>query len=578
MKYIIMVMFLISCSTNEISKWNSPFNFRSLAGNDDHGEIEQGPRVNLLIENQKAAQARYEIWNNPNSSYIYFSTFEFEEDEIGLSQIKWAVDAAKAGKVVDIVIDPEGHGLSDETILYMVKNGVNVYEFSPGFSLKGIKNRYKNNVAKHGRLRAFFKAIGRQKNNRMHDKMLLSDIVTEETDQYLGTSDNIGVVQVGGRNALASHYGINTRRAESTVTTQVMKDGKLTEVSEQVSNQRLEVEREYMIHDPDYYQKAKMYIKDQLESRYTERVNISRLEARLERSNKKRAGLGKKWRAIIAQDMLVENRDFKEYANDMGNWIKTYNNGTESAREQLADRFIQIFQNHEAKLAKLIDEEKLSPTFFADNLKYILQDPIDKKLKASAKKASLGTMSGAEFMQDVLDSIEINAHFIEEGSKAKTFSSRINQLMGPYIYTADGKFQFIKNKFNLLKKKAFQWFGFKMHIEKYDMMEKITAEADSYLQSFFIDGSKETNWLRQAYAVDSVKLYTDTVDDKLFKKKVMEALVDVAGSATGDIFYNSQYGSPTPEIMNAFENFLKSNSAAYRLSQQEINKPGVGID
>ncbi len=584
MKYFILLFVIFSCSTHDLQKWNSLENFRMISqeniANDELDNIddEMGPRVNALIDNQQALQARHDMWTNPNANFIYFSTYEFAEDEVGLAQIKWAVDAAKNGKQVNIVIDSTGHSLSDEIILYMVENGVNVHEWSPGFSLRGIKNRYRNNYPLYGPF-AIFVALFKQTSYRMHDKIFYSDAISDDSVKLLGDDEFAGQLVLGGRNSVSSHFGLNLQTIRNTVTDTVNENGNIVEKSIITENVKREIEHEVLVHSPTAQRQAKAYIDDLLESRYTERLTVQALRKRLQKSRKKRTALGTKWKIRYAEEALKHDEEFQKFSVDIFKLLKKYEHGSNKARTQLAEELAEIFNRHSSLLAGLIKDEKLSASFFADNFKHFIPKEFHRNLKRQVKELSKGKITPDDFMEEVKLTIAANKEYLQVVFASKTLSPKFQQLIGPYKYVYDGSLPKLNGIIQgVWSKFKTSWFGIDMDIEKYENIESILKKNMDYLTRTFVNPNSKINWVRRAIPVDSVDFIHDTVDDRYMKKKVMNVAWDIISSSSGEIYFNSQYGSPPPEAMNAFDNFLKKNSVAYRLAQQELNKPGVGVN
>ena len=217
--------------------------------------------VNELIDNRKAAQARHDLISNPNAERVFISTFEFEPDLVGLKNIKDMVDAAQRGVQVDLVLDPAGHRLPDEILLYMVEKGVNVHLFSPTFSWTGIMERYKRlEKTWRGKLPfiSFITAAWRQATYRMHDKIAINWL-----------PDDTGKVILGGRNMRDSHYGLDMRQVRASRSEGFGADKKFETI-----NPAFEYEHEVLIKNQELHTDVDTYVNDFLESSFTQRFDV----------------------------------------------------------------------------------------------------------------------------------------------------------------------------------------------------------------------------------------------------------------------------------------------------------------
>ena len=515
---------------------------------------EEGPKVNALITNSDAMRARYDLWHNPNAERFYFSTFEFEEDIVGFSQIKWAVERAREGKVVDLVLDAQGHKLSDEVILYMIENGVNVHVFSPTFSWEGFKSRL-SRQANQWSLRSRINSLYRQATYRMHDKILMNFVPSEDTN---------GEVILGGRNARESHYGIDTQRIETV----------RTEQGQQIlnSNQRLEYEHEVMVHDEGMHREVTTYVDDFVESDFTERVDATALRKRLANTREYQKKHGPNWRGKLVADKLKENDKFFQYAGEMNRWLHRMarkQNGLDLSSEKLSKDLVKIISRHEKALAEMIEEGLFNPR----ELNKILQDVYGKEPAGviegiiSSYRNGKNGVSAADVMEAFKEITEKEQKVIEKKISEGTLDMvKLKKLMGPVGPDDRGFFS------KLSQGTVNTIYGMGMDLGKFDNLENVLKESDEIFQEYMTGGSRD--WRAIAIEVDSVKFLHDTVDNVNFRKKSMDEFYKMISNCRGDCVWNSQYGSLTEEAQNAIENVVKQNSAIYRFVNKEYKRIG----
>jgi hypothetical protein len=538
---LVLVISYASLNTKEIS--------RKIASGDDPA------LVNALIENRDAMKARKDVWMNPNARRIFLSTFEFEEDTIGMSQVKFAIEQAQKGKTVDIVLDAAGHKLSDETILHMIENGVNVHVFSPMFSWKGFKSR-------HGRLRKTWRgnipmitsstAAWRQTSYRMHDKILIN---------FDPTQDIGGQVILGGRNARDSHYGIDQRVMKGT-----RKEGFGKEKTFAVANPAFEYEHEVLIHNKGLHEEVATYVDDFLESSDTERVDAKTLRLKMKKSRAHAKKNGDSWKTKLAADKVSFDDDFRAFTRDMKQWNNSYIRAVESGSENqdfLAKKIINIFTHHQSSLTRLIDEKLINPKV----IDRILKPLYGKVASQIVRTSDYQKAPAADIAEQLKLLLSEQPEVIAKNIKVRALKvETLDKLLGPMAPDNAG----ILTKSGRGLKNSFLGTGF--NFEKLDNIDKILNQAIVNYNEF--GNHKNINWVAQATEVDSVQFLHDTIDDNTFRKKSMDELYDMISNCRKECVWNSQYGSLTPEAQNAIENVIKKNSSIYRFVQSELRAPG----
>ena len=536
---------------------------------------EPGPRATPLIDNKDALQARHDVWNNPNAKYFFMSTFEFEEDSVGMAQVEWAVKRAKEKKVVHLVLDAAGHKLSQETIYYMVSNGVNVHIWSPMFSFRGMKNRYRLNRTGNGRIKAALKAAFKQASFRMHDKILMNDAVDPKNAKLLGSSSNIGDLILGGRNARESHYGID----DASYVRQFA-DGSVK------MNPQFEYEHEVMAYSDKAHREATAYTNNLLNSRFTERVNPAKMRKQFEWAKKMRNSIGQNWRAVLIEQRLKNEKGFIGFSSDLSRWIEQYQASkggeiSDDAAKAMAQSLEDILQKHSNSLTSLIRRGKLSPKYLATNFEQILDPESAERLRLAATQFDIdqttGTLikkgdgSAEDFFKTVLlGEVNVSKLHTEKLIKFGEFDAvEFKRLQGPF----DGARRFSRTLAGLYSK----LFGIKFNLASWEGVGNRVKLAEQKLKSSGLV-SEVTNWIDKSIPVDDIKFVHDTVDNDLMTKRVMNAAWDFIASSEGQVTFNSQYGTPTPHSFNAMDDFLAVNSAAYRLAHSELDRGGVGVD
>ncbi len=542
LKYFLLLL-LVSCSGPNNQERNP-------------ASEEEPPRVNPLIDNREAMIARSDVWNNPDATRIFLSTFEFEEDIIGLSQIKWAVEQAQAGKIVDIVLDDAGHKLSDEVLLYMVESGVNLHVFSPMWSWRGFKARLSRQQGVLP-ITSRIKAIWRQLTYRMHDKILINFVAGEPTG---------GQVILGGRNARDSHYGIDMRAFKSTR----KEGGKIVEFA----NQALEYEHEVMVHSRLLHQQVETYVNDFLESSFTERLNVKKLRERLVNSRAYAKKNGPNWQTKIAEDKAKYNDDFRSFSRDIKAWLTSYGyyfDGKNTDSSGLAKKLLSVFENNEKSLTALIKENAVNIKEIDRILAPIYGEGTSGTIRAMVGNfQNAGSVSASDISNAFTSLIKEGQKTIAHNIEVKSLSvDHFAQLLGPAgadnagILTKIGRG--IRNT----------TYGIGFDFVKYDSLKKYMNEAYSFFQEY---QARSKNWKAAAIEVDSVNFLHDTVDDLAFRKKSMDELYKFISNCREECVWNSQYGSLTEEAQNAIDNVIKKNSAIYRFVQNEYHRAGGGLD
>ncbi len=543
MKYFVffLLFFLISYSIP------NKYRLRYIAGS--RGE---NPKINPLIDNRIAMKARNDVWNNPEVERIYLSTYEFEEDTIGLSQVKWAVEQAKKGKTVDIVLDDAGHKLSNEVLLYMTDNGVNVHTFSPMWSWRGFKGRL-SRQQKNFKLTARIQSIWRQLTYRMHDKILINFVPGESTG---------GEVILGGRNARDSHYGIDTRIIRS-----VRKEkGKKIDVT----NGAFEYEHEVMVHDKNLHQEVQTYVDDFLESNFTERINTKKLREKMQKSREYAKKHGESWRTKLASDKMNYDDDFRAFAKDMKQWISSYSFYYENKTQNpsaLAQKLANVFSDHSGYLAKMIRYGSL-------DIKELdrLMHPLYGESASEVMRKMYGDFLHGQGRIKAIEIADALVTLTREGQKTIADNIRTKNLTPNHLNGFLGPFASKKLREKIKQSFKNFFFGIGFDYEKYDQMEKILSRAEENFREF--QSTAPQKWKNVAQEVDSVRFLHDTVDDIAFRKKSMDELYKMISNCRKNCVWNSQYGSLTIEAQNAIENVVKQNSVIYRFVQSEFRKPG----
>ena len=509
------------------------------------------PRVNPLISNPISMRARHDVWNNPNAQRIFFSTYEFEEDIIGLSQVKWAINMAKKGVIVDVVLDSAGHRLSPETILHMTENGVHVHLFGPYLSLKGIKARFRRQ--RGIKLWARLTSIWRQVTYRMHDKILINFLPEEETR---------GEVILGGRNARNSHYGLDPRIMRS----QRKEQGKKIPIA----NPAFEYEHEVMVHDRKLHQSVTTYLHDFLESDFTERVDSKKLRSRLEKAQKLSQAM-RNQKSPLAQEFMKYDKSFFAFAQDMHRWTGEYNayylSKNNSLPMELGRKFTQIISTHASSLGEMMDNGILSghklnsilTPIYGEGSAEVFKRIYEDFLYNSNTKIKINDIS--ELLTTLVKSVQTDIVYTlrQKSIKPQYFS----EFLGPLA--EKGKMQ----KFTSGIKGIFQQNSF--DVDKYKNLDKILNRAEKEFKKNQSLGPHR--WKSDSIEVDSVRFLHDTVDSLIFTKKSMHGFYEMLSACRENCVWNSQYGSLTAEAENAIENIIKKNSAIYRFVQYELHRP-----
>ncbi len=238
--FVFIIVFCSSCNLDFTSKSKSSYRELSscelgeycdikydveLEGKIILGDVPESDvhKIYPLISNKEAIKARYDVWHNNSASTFYFSTYEWHEDKVGLSQAKWAVERAREGKKVYVVVDSVGHSLSPELLLYMKENGVKVMVYRPARISKILKRNIK------------------QLNYRMHDKILWNNASDTKSNEVLKTKYSNGEMILGGRNSTDAMYGLDNRGPDF-----------------------LEIEHEAYVRSPSSHREAKRYINNLL--------------------------------------------------------------------------------------------------------------------------------------------------------------------------------------------------------------------------------------------------------------------------------------------------------------------------
>ena len=180
--FLLILVFLVGCSVANISRY--------IAGDS------KPSKAYFLDTGEKSLQARLDLIRDPEVTHINFSTFVFEKkDEVGIAHLKAFIDAARAGKRVNILFDGmnlEGFGstpITKEVIHLLQQAGVNVYIYRNTKTLRHMPLKYK----------------------RMHDKLMM--FKKKGKPEYLIT---------GGRNTKNRYFQfdepeINNREYETLV-------------------------------------------------------------------------------------------------------------------------------------------------------------------------------------------------------------------------------------------------------------------------------------------------------------------------------------------------------------------------
>jgi phosphatidylserine/phosphatidylglycerophosphate/cardiolipin synthase-like enzyme len=509
--------------------------------------------VNELIDNAIAMRARRDVYESPNINRVFHSTYILNEDTIGYTQIKLAIDQAKRGIKVDMLLDDAGHGLSDETLLYLAENKVNVHLFSPKFSWEGFKSRLQETKKTSLPFIAYVTALWRQVTHRMHDKILIN---------FDKTNTDGGYVIVGGRNGNNSHYGLETK---------IETANSLSPSGKQLTTlvPTFEFEHEVLIHNKNFHKAVTRYVGKILNSKFTEPLDVEKLRKKKIFATKMLARMRGTWREKVLikgpynYDKLIVVRD------ELEQWIKHYQYSaslSDPDYPQLAKDLSDIFNNHEKSIAMLIDEGLLNPRFLNKILEPIYGKQISEIIKtASSNGLETSSAKGAKLA-------DMFSYLLEKNIKSIAQNLKIKALKSKHISMSLISLKKLKISTTAKLRKIFNSFIQRSNfdLEKYGNMKKILS---FYEKKYKIhEYKKPINWKSTAHEVDKVSFLHDRIDGNRLKKKSMTDFYEEISKCRGDCIWNSQYGSLTENALEAIDTVVRKNSAIYRFTKLHFNE------
>ena len=566
---------------------------QSIESDNIHDSSEISDRWAPLIDNNQALLARRNVWLNPEAKFIFFSTYEAEKNNLVLdAQIYWAVKRAREGVNVHIVLDDAGHNLGKERLLYLAENGVNLHIWSPMWSMRGYINRYKMNIKKrklgfyalsgewYSYLAGIFKAFYRQTTYRMHDKILYTDASSKEASDFFKSKDKSGEIILGGRNAVDSHYGLDTEYVRQESSIQVMYQKKPAEIKKKIYfNPKFEREHEVMLSSPKLFQQLKDYTLDLLESKFTERVSVKKLRKKYKKALELRSKYTENksklfWKNLYKKNLIKKDKRLSALSNSLDSWKDKYyktaseHTITQDETKAMSEDFISIFKIHKDNLLALMEEKRISPFSFTSSFSAILPKHALNSVKSMSRWYEDGFLTGSEFFESVLKTLSENKYFIVRRIDTDySLEDSLRGLKGPRGIRKTLMAKVIESILNL-----------DFDLEEYESLEKKLKQTAQTVEKTILPKSKYKKDLEfRNLLKGQVEFIHDTVDKDLMEKKIMNDIWKHVSQSRSDIVANSQYGTPTPRGFNAMDNFLKENSSAYRLIQEEFNKPMVGI-
>lgn len=573
-------LFAVSCAYNPARNPAQDAEVNELGQEIVDYEIKPNAMVKDLIDTNEALLARYHLWNNPTATEFFINAFEFEEDAIGIWHIQMAVERAKEGKAVHVVLDSLGHGISDEMKLYMIENGVNLYEYSPKLSIRGMTNRWRALHRDHNWFIATLKTpwvAFNQFNERSHEKTQWNNATSPEREAYFGTSEHVGDHHRGGRNLVSNHFNVNVGRAKE-----------FDQFGRLVSNPKAELEHDLWTISPEASKQQETHFRDYLSSGYVERVNRDKLLTKLNKARALKTTKGSSWASKYAEELLQNERRFEVFADDVNRWVESYAIAVDNIKANpnissaeidkkllgLTDKLGNVFDKHSANLANLLYYKKLDWKFLERSLKNVVPPEHLEELR-TISRSPLNTIDDYKTRVKALGSFLKDPQFeVHTALASKKFSiAKFQALRGPF-----------NSNMTFSKKLAHAWAlvsGASFDVAKYDGLEARIARNKKWMEDNLIGkptshAEAEKKWWKKMIAAE-VQTGQDHLDDGYKRKKVMTKMADIVANAKGVVVWNSQYGTPTSEIFDAMDDFLKWNSSSFRLSVEELNRGGVGI-
>ena len=488
------------------------------------------PKLAAIISSSDALKARRNIFENKNSNRFYLSTYDFEEDTVGLANIRMAIRQARNGAKVDIVLDAAGHSLSDELLLYMLESGIKVHIFSPKFDWSVFWAKYKvyrsqTNIPGY----AIIKALWSQVTHRTHEKLLIN---------YDKTKGFGGELLVGGRNLKDSHFELNNKIAESDVS------------NKRFLNPMKEHEHEGLVFDIKTHAAASNHVESLMNSDLVKPLEIHALKAKLELS---------RMSSDIAQEKQLLHKNFSTFQDQLYNWILRYEYSVKQRNTNylnLTNDLIKIFETHRSNLRNYIDKNLLSVRKLNNLFKQMYGKPAHNIIQTLVEQNN----NKSFLAEAIYKLIKVNKIVI---SQNLLFNSK-NILGGPFYKLK----KYVNSDGNLLTKFKEFFISKQFDLNKYNNLEEsLESSYEKYIRS---EDTKSVNWFNKAKEVDQIIFMSDKIEDNKILKHSMDRLFEAIESCEDNCIWNSQYGSLTPRALEAIGKVINLNSSYYRYAEKYL--------